>query len=83
MDAHTTGTKCKFSHDRDVERKVDKLNIYADSREDEKKKETMEDWDEDKLKEVVTKNGQKQRTTTDIVCKYFIQAIEDKKYGWL
>jgi hypothetical protein len=66
-----------------VERKVDKLNIYADSREDEKKKETMEDWDEDKLKEVVTKNGQKQRTTTDIVCKYFIQAIEDKKYGWL
>lgn len=58
----------------------------------------METWDEEKLNEVVTQNGKKQRTTTDvgrrdgaekcganvqIVCKHFLQAIEDKKYGWL
>lgn len=77
------GPKCKFSHDRNVGRKAEKVNIYEDARADEKKKETMEDWDEAKLKEVVDKNAQKQRTTTDIVCKFFVQAIEDKKYGWL
>jgi hypothetical protein len=32
------GGKCKFSHDRDVERKVEKLNIYEDIREREKDK---------------------------------------------
>lgn len=28
------GTKCKFSHDLNVGRKVDKKNLYEDSRED-------------------------------------------------
>jgi len=28
------GSKCKFSHDRDIERKVEKKNLYEDSRED-------------------------------------------------
>ena len=28
------GTKCKFSHDMNVGRKVDKKNLYEDSRED-------------------------------------------------
>ncbi|RSH90679.1 hypothetical protein EHS25_001284 [Saitozyma podzolica] len=75
------GSKCKFSHDPNVGRKTEKVNIYADQRE-EKAKDLMETWDEEKLRSVVTENGRKQRTTTDIVCKYFIQAIEDKKYGW-
>ena len=26
------GSKCKFSHDRNVERRVEKLNIYEDAR---------------------------------------------------
>ncbi|WOO86045.1 Translation machinery-associated protein 46 [Vanrija pseudolonga] len=78
-----TGNKCKFSHDRNVERKIEKLNVYEDARaKDDKKADTMDTWDDDKLKDVVTQNGKKQRTTTDIVCKYFIQAIEDRKYGW-
>jgi hypothetical protein len=34
------GTKCKFSHDRNVERKVDKLNIYEDARTKEADKKT-------------------------------------------
>ncbi|KAL7418875.1 Translation machinery-associated protein 46 [Cryptotrichosporon argae] len=78
------GSKCKFAHDLNVGRKVEKLNIYEDNREKEKDKklDTMDTWDEEKLKDVVNQNGRKQRTTTDIVCKYFIQAIEDKKYGW-
>ncbi len=29
------GTKCKFSHDKNVERKVEKVNIYEDNRDKE------------------------------------------------
>lgn len=79
------GKKCKFAHDLDVERKVEKKNLYQDTRaeEDEKKKqETSADWDEDKLRSVVLSKKGNQRTTTDKVCKFFIQAIEDGKYGW-
>ncbi|KAK8845436.1 hypothetical protein IAR55_006149 [Kwoniella newhampshirensis] len=78
------GNKCKFSHDRNVERKVEKLNIYEDTRDREKDKKTdlMETWDEAKLRDVVDQNEKKQTNATDIVCKYFIEAIENKKYGW-
>ncbi|KAJ3542619.1 hypothetical protein NM688_g5954 [Phlebia brevispora] len=75
------GNKCKFSHDLDVGRKVEKKNIYEDSRED-KMADTMDKWDEEKLRTVVLSKGGNPRTTTDIVCKYFIQAIETEKYGW-
>ncbi|KAL1839610.1 hypothetical protein VTJ49DRAFT_1313 [Mycothermus thermophilus] len=79
------GKKCKFAHDLEVERKVEKKNVYQDTRaEDEEKKrqETSADWDEEKLRSVVLSKKGNQRTTTDKVCKYFIQAIEDGKYGW-
>ncbi|KAI0749641.1 hypothetical protein C8Q80DRAFT_1163116 [Daedaleopsis nitida] len=75
------GTKCKFSHDMNVERKVEKKNLYEDSREDQMK-DTMENWDEEKLRTVVLSKTGNPRTTTDIVCKFFIQAIETEKYGW-
>ncbi|WVW81738.1 hypothetical protein I302_103734 [Kwoniella bestiolae CBS 10118] len=75
------GNKCKFSHDLNVGRKVEKLNIYEDARA-QKKADTMDTWDEEKLRNVVDQNEKKQTNATDIVCKYFIQAIEDKKYGW-
>lgn len=79
------GKKCKFSHDLDMERKTEKRSVYTDTREDEtekKKEETSADWDEDKLRSVVLSKKGNQRSTTDKVCKYFIQAIEDGKYGW-
>ncbi|KAJ7650450.1 hypothetical protein FB45DRAFT_887987 [Roridomyces roridus] len=75
------GNKCKFSHDLDIERKVDKKNLYADSRE-EKLADTMDKWDQEKLAQVVLSKAGNPRTTTDIVCKFFIQAIEDQKFGW-
>ncbi|RDX57184.1 hypothetical protein OH76DRAFT_1368069 [Lentinus brumalis] len=75
------GNKCKFSHDLNVGRKVEKKNLYEDSRED-KLKDTMENWDEAKLRDVVMSKSGNPRTTTDIVCKFFIQAIETEKYGW-
>ncbi|KAK4458815.1 hypothetical protein QBC42DRAFT_308292 [Cladorrhinum samala] len=79
------GKKCKFAHDLALERKVEKKNLYADTRDaadDKKKDETSADWDEEKLKAVVLSKKGNQRTTTDKVCKYFISAIEDGKYGW-
>lgn len=79
------GKKCKFAHDLDVERKTEKKNVYADTRKEEeekKKTETSADWDEEKLRKVVLSKKGNQRTTTDKVCKFFIEAIEDGKYGW-
>lgn len=79
------GKKCKFAHDLALERKTEKRNLYTDTRaeEEEKKKAEMSaDWDEEKLRSVVMSKKGNQRTTTDKVCKYFIQAIEDGKYGW-
>lgn len=79
------GKKCKFSHDLDVGRKQAKKDLYQDTREteqDEKKKDDMENWDEEKLRKVVMSKHGNPKTTTDKVCKYFIQAVEDGKYGW-
>ena len=75
------GAKCKFSHDPAVERKAAKRNIYADSRED--KDENMENWDEAQLADVVNKkHGGERANQTDIICKYFLDAVENSKYGW-
>ncbi|KAI7859343.1 hypothetical protein BDC45DRAFT_432907 [Circinella umbellata] len=71
------GAKCKFSHDLNIERKSQKKDLYTDSREDDKKN----DWDQKKLEEVVQSKAGKQ-PPTDIVCKYFLEAIESSKYGW-
>lgn len=94
------GNKCKFSHDLNVGRKVEKKDLYSDTREEKLKGQdacahgegvktdnvpwvvdTMDTWDEDKLRSVVSAKGNP-RTTTDIVCKYFVEAIETQKYGW-
>ncbi|OAR00695.1 hypothetical protein LLEC1_06935 [Akanthomyces lecanii] len=79
------GKKCKFAHDLSVERKTEKKNLYTDERKDEeetKKQETSADWDEEKLRSVVLSKKGNQKSTTDKVCKYFVSAIEDGKYGW-
>ncbi|RPA84046.1 hypothetical protein BJ508DRAFT_47400 [Ascobolus immersus RN42] len=76
------GKKCKFSHDPDVERKQEKKNLYEDARSNEKKEDTMDKWDEAKLNEVILSKHGNPKTTTDKVCKFFIEAVENGKYGW-
>ncbi|KZC13119.1 PREDICTED: zinc finger CCCH domain-containing protein 15 homolog [Dufourea novaeangliae] len=81
----TKGDKCKFSHDLSVERKAEKRSLYCDMRDDDDKEtDTMDKWDEDKLKEVVEKKHgiSGNRPTTDIICKHFLEAVEKSKYGW-
>ncbi|KAL0953299.1 hypothetical protein HGRIS_004548 [Hohenbuehelia grisea] len=75
------GSKCKFSHDVNVGRKVEKKNLYSDDRE-EKMADTMDKWDDEKLQRVVLSKAGNPRTSTDIVCKFFVQAIESQKFGW-
>ncbi|XP_015833704.1 zinc finger CCCH domain-containing protein 15 homolog isoform X2 [Tribolium castaneum] len=76
------GDKCKFSHDLSIERKAEKRSLYVDMRDDEE--ETMENWDEQKLFEVIEKKHGKtgKMPTTDIICKHFLEAVEKSKYGW-
>ena len=80
------GRKCKFSHDLAIERKAERKNLYADTRDGEAEKdpkeENMDDWDEEKLRKVVMSKHGNPKTTTDKVCKYFIDAVENGKYGW-
>ncbi|KAH9516942.1 hypothetical protein DERF_007650 [Dermatophagoides farinae] len=77
------GDKCKFSHDLTIERKSEKKSLYFDARNED---DNMENWDEDKLKEVVEKkHGEREKKlpSTEIICKYFLEvAIESNKYGW-
>ncbi|XVF23700.1 hypothetical protein REPUB_Repub13aG0062300 [Reevesia pubescens] len=76
----TKGFKCKFSHDLNVQRKGEKIDIYSDKRD----QETMEDWDQEMLEKVVEskKTEYNQNKPTEIVCKYFLEAVEKKQYGW-
>jgi len=74
------GDRCKFSHDPEVERKAAKRNIYQAA----EPEENMDEWDEDKLAEVVAKKhgSEKPSNATDIICKEFLDAVENNKYGW-
>ncbi|ODQ65273.1 hypothetical protein NADFUDRAFT_66367 [Nadsonia fulvescens var. elongata DSM 6958] len=75
----TKGARCKFSHDLEIERKGAKKDLYTDAR---KEDDTMDKWDDEKLKSVVLSKQGNAKTTTDIICKYFIESVENGKYGW-
>lgn len=75
------GNKCKFSHDPNVGRKDSKKDLYTDARE-EKEADTMDKWDEEKLRKVILSKHGNPKTTTEKICKYFIDAVENDKYGW-
>ena len=80
----TKGSKCKFSHDLDVERKAAKINLYEDTRDSKEKEENMENWDQEELEKAINQKHKAHNTNrpTEIVCKYFLDAIESRKYGW-
>eukprot|EP00884_Botryococcus_braunii_P022138 jgi/Botrbrau1/8608/Bobra.0196s0008.1 len=80
----TKGFKCKYSHDLSVERKTAKIDLFSDRRDGGQDEETMEDWDQDKLESVVKqKHGAESvPNRTNIICKYFLDAVENRQYGW-
>ncbi|PWN98516.1 hypothetical protein FA09DRAFT_329569 [Tilletiopsis washingtonensis] len=82
-----SAARCKFAHTNDASRKVEKKDLYTDMREGEggeedKKTDTMDKWDQAKLDRVVLSKHGNTKSTTDKVCKFFLQAVEEGKYGW-
>ncbi|KAI8894420.1 hypothetical protein BC833DRAFT_605007 [Globomyces pollinis-pini] len=79
-------SRCKYSHDLNVGRKVQKANLYEDKRDDaDKEDDNMEDWNQEKLEDAIREREvgrENLNKATEIVCKYFIEAIETQKYGW-
>ena len=59
-------------------------SAWARRRKDEgEDEEGMEDWDLDKLEEVIAqKHSTEKNRPTDIICKFFLDAVEKKVYGW-
>ncbi|KAK9816691.1 hypothetical protein WJX72_003761 [[Myrmecia] bisecta] len=80
----TKGFKCKFSHDLNVERKGAKIDLFTDRRGLEEEGEGMEDWDQEQLEKVVAEKHGKEKPSneTTIICKFFLDAVERKQYGW-
>lgn len=65
-------------------RKVEKRSLYEDER-DQKKEDTMDGWDQTKLEDVINqKHGTEKAAIakTTIICKHFVKAVENGKYGW-
>ncbi len=77
----TRGDKCKYSHDEQAGRKGAKLDVYQDRRAS-PQEETNEDWDDEKLRNVISEKHAGQKIQSQIICKFFIEAVRDKRYGW-
>eukprot|EP00878_Enallax_costatus_P018995 GHUV01020024.1.p1 GENE.GHUV01020024.1~~GHUV01020024.1.p1 ORF type:complete len:266 (+),score=98.21 GHUV01020024.1:279-1076(+) len=80
----TKGFKCKYSHDLGVERKTAKIDLFTDQRDLDNQEENMDDWDQETLEKVVNeKHGaEKPSNATSIICKFFLDAVEKRQYGW-
>lgn len=81
------GKKCKLSHDLTQEAPTEDIDLYVDQRMQlygVKEEEGMDDWDEDKLRKVVEEQEKKYAKSkpTEIVCKYFLDAVEKGNYHW-
>lgn len=75
--------KCKFSHDPAVEKKAAKRNMFENEKDTEEDEDNMDDWDDDKLADVISKkHGAEKSNETDIICKHFLDAVESNRYGW-
>ena len=45
--------------------------------------DNMDEWDQEELEKVVKqKHGAEASNKTDIICKFFLEAVEKKQYGW-
>ncbi|KAG6437381.1 hypothetical protein SASPL_102296 [Salvia splendens] len=78
------GFKCKFSHDLNVQRKGEKIDIYSDTREEEQG--TMEDWDQETLEKVVASKSNEynnKNKPTDIFLRASAKRIMSRGDGTL
>eukprot|EP00887_Chlorella_sp_A99_P008151 scaffold12.g8151.t1 len=73
-----------LSHDLSVERKKQQIDLFQDQRDGGDKEEGMADWDQETLeKAIAQKHGAENKNRpTEIICKFFLEAVERKLYGW-
>ncbi|KMZ77531.1 hypothetical protein PVIIG_01501 [Plasmodium vivax India VII] len=71
------------TYDPKKSKESQKIDIYTDIRDNKNDKEndTIDQWDINKLNEVINIRH-KNINKTDIICKYFLSAVENKQYGW-
>ena len=72
------GDKCPFSHDLNLQYNQGTFDIYTDLR-DAKKTMTIE-FEVNKIAE--QKEKKRSKIPSNIVCKYFLDAVKKKVYGW-
>ena len=84
------GDACKFSHDQEicfgkkkaVSNKIDLCVDVAAAKAAKKQEEDIAITDPVELQKAIEKKARQMACETHIVCKHFLKAIEDKKYGW-
>ena len=63
-----------------------KIDLYQDQRDqgESKEEDDMANWDQEKLEKVVGQRhgAQAKQCQTDIICKFFLDAVEKSLYGW-
>lgn len=71
------GDKCKFSHDLNIEFNQGTFDIYTDLREIKSKFEK-------EVNKIAEEKEKKRKNVpqSNIVCKYFLDAVKKKIYGW-
>jgi len=67
-------------YDPILSKQFQKIDLYSDQRD--AKRDTMDEWDQAKLEEVVRAKHGNEFRPTDIVCKFFLDALEKRQYGW-
>ena len=73
------GDKCKFSHDLNIQFNQGTFDIYTDLRD--AKKTLSAEYEVNKIAEEKEKKRGK-LCQSNIVCKYFLDAVKKKVYGW-
>lgn len=81
-----TGDKCKFSHDQTIcfgrkKAVTNKIDLCVDVQGN-KAEEDIAITDPVELQKAIEKKAKQMACETHIVCKHFLGAIEEKKYGW-
>jgi len=71
--------RCKFSHDLCIEQKVRQRKAAAAK--EAALNKTMDDMTQMELQDVIRRKLRKQDNQTDIVCNYFLDALEARHYG--
>uniref|UniRef100_A0A8C9LGT3 Zinc finger CCCH domain-containing protein 15 n=1 Tax=Piliocolobus tephrosceles TaxID=591936 RepID=A0A8C9LGT3_9PRIM len=70
-------------YDPKISKEVQKVDLYTDIRDkkNDREHDTIDHWDINKLNEVINLRH-KNVNKSDIICKHFLAAVENKQYGW-